>query len=67
MLYSFFLLVGISFGSLAALIAFLITYQEYRKHQFKGWRLWREALTVGVFTLVFFIGLSFFIGYVLLR
>jgi hypothetical protein len=65
MLSSFFFIVGITFGTLAALIAFLITYLEYRKHKFEGWRLWREALTVGVFTFVIFVGLSLLIGNVL--
>jgi hypothetical protein len=65
MLFSFFLIIGTVFGFLAALIAFLITFQEYRKHEFKGWDLWREALSVGFFTFAFFLGLSFLIGYVL--
>lgn len=65
MLSSFFLIVGVTFGILAALIAFLITYLEYRKHKFEGWQLWREALTVAVVTFVIFLSLSFLIGYVL--
>ncbi|HUY62357.1 MAG TPA: hypothetical protein VMV50_01010 [Candidatus Paceibacterota bacterium] len=65
MLTSFFLIIGGTFGFLAACIAFLITFQEYRKHKFEGWRLWREALTVATFTFVFFFGLSLLIGYML--
>jgi hypothetical protein len=59
------LLFGLIFGSLAALIAFLITYQEYRKHKFEGWRLWKEALRTAAFTLAFFLGLCVLLAYVL--
>jgi hypothetical protein len=65
MLSSFFLIVGVAFGFLAALIAFFITYLEYRRHKFEGWRLWREALTVAIFTFMIFVGLAFLIGNVL--
>lgn len=65
MLFSFFLVIGATFGFLAALIAFFITYREYSRHKFEGWALWREALTVAFFTYAFFLGIAFCIGYVL--
>jgi hypothetical protein len=65
MLTSFFLIIGGAFGFLAACIAFLITYIEYRRHKYEGWRLWREGLSVAFFTFIFFFGISLVIGYVL--
>lgn len=60
-----FAIIGLIFGSLAALIAFLITYNEWQKHQFKGWALWREPLMRALFTFGFFFLLSLAIGFVL--
>lgn len=65
MLFSFFLIIGGTFGFLAACIAYLITFLEYRKHAFEGWRLYQEALIVAIFTFAFFFGISLLIGYVL--
>ncbi len=65
MLDSFFLLIGTTFGALAAAIAFLITYIEYRHHAYTTRRLWRESLTVALFTFVLFFAISALIGYVL--
>jgi hypothetical protein len=54
MILRLFLLFGLVFGTLVALITFLITYQEYRKLKFEGWRLWKVALKAAGFTLAFF-------------
>jgi hypothetical protein len=59
-----FWVVGTTFSTLAALVAFLITYNEYR-HRFKGWPLWKEALSVGGFTLVLFLVISWALFFVL--
>ena len=64
MLGGLFLVVGPVFSILAALIAFLVTYNEYR-HRFVGWRLWKECLTVGAFTLVLFLVVTWLLTYVL--
>lgn len=60
-----FVLLGAIFGFLAGLIAFLITLDEWRKHRFSGWRLWREPLHRGALAFVFFFLLSIALGYIL--
>ena len=60
-------LIGLVFGFLAGLIAFLITYGEWQKHKFTGWQLWREALLSGSFTFVFFLASSIIIGYLVIK
>lgn len=64
-LESFFFIIGLVFGGLAGMIAFLITLNEWHKHQFTGWKLWREPLVRGIFTFVFFFALSMLIGWAL--
>jgi hypothetical protein len=62
-IFYFFLYIGAIFGFLAALIAFFITYIEWRRHKFTGWKLWREALIRATFTFAFFFLLSVAIGW----
>jgi hypothetical protein len=64
MLGNFFLVVGTTFSILASMIAFLVTYLEYR-HRFEGWRLWKEVLSVAGFTLVLFLAISFALAFIL--
>lgn len=65
MLIEFFIGIGVVFGLLAGLIAFLITYDEWQKHLFVGWKLWREPLVRGLFAFVVFFVLSVVIGFLL--
>ena len=65
MLVNFFFIIGLTFGALAGLIAFLITLVEWQKHGFKGAQLWGEPLKRGIFTFVFFFVISMLIGYLL--
>jgi len=58
-------ILGIIFGFLAALIAFVITWYEYEKHKFTGKRLFKQAFQAAIFTFVVFLFLSFIIGFVL--
>ena len=58
---------GIIFGLLAALIAFVITWHEYEKHKFTGKRLFKEAFQAAIFTFIVFLLLSFIIGFLLTR
>jgi ABC-type transporter Mla maintaining outer membrane lipid asymmetry permease subunit MlaE len=60
-----FLGIGAVFGFLAALMAFLITWNEYQKHNFRGRRLFMEAFQAGLFTFIIFLFLSLFIGFIL--
>ncbi len=50
------LLIGAVFGVIAAIMAFLIIYNEYSKHRLSRPRLWKEAL--GGSTVAFFVILS---------
>lgn len=64
-------MIGMAFSPIAAAMAFLITYEEYRRHSLeKGWAL-KAALQTAVLTLVFFVGLAvgigLFVGKVILR
>ena len=59
------ILIGIIFGFLAALMAFVITWHEYEKHKFTGKRLFKEAFQSAIFTFAVFLILSFIIGFVL--
>jgi hypothetical protein len=61
----FSLLIGTTFGFIAGAIAFVITYNEWQKHRYEGWRLWKEALKAGVFAFVFFLVLSLCLGLIL--
>jgi H+/Cl- antiporter ClcA len=58
-----FLVIGVVFGLLAGLSAFIITLNEWQKHQFRGWKLWKEALSTGAVALAFFLILSLVLGY----
>lgn len=49
-----YILFGITFGSLAAVMAFLITYSEYRKHKLQPQRLWTEALSSAALAFIVF-------------
>jgi uncharacterized protein YybS (DUF2232 family) len=60
-----YLFIGAVFGFLAALMAFLVTWNEYRKHKFRGRRLFMRALHAGLFTFVVFILLALLIGFML--
>lgn len=59
--------IGVVFGLLAGLIAFLITYDEWQKHLFVGRELWREPLVRGLFTFAVFFILSVVIGFILIN
>ncbi len=64
MIYTFFWF-GIIFGFLAGLCAFLITYIEYQKHQFRGRQLFVESARAGIFAWAVFAGIGLLIGYLL--
>jgi len=60
-----FVIIGLIFGLLAALMAFGITYVECERHKFLGWQLWQEPLRRAMFTLAFFLMLSIALGFAL--
>ena len=61
------IVIGIVFGLIAALMAFVITWREYEKHKFTGRRLFKEAFQTAIFTFVVFLLLSLFTGFFLIR
>lgn len=64
-LFLFYLFIGIVFGFLAGLIAFAITYNEWKEHKYAGSRLWKESLIVGIFAFGLFLALALFLGFIL--
>ena len=59
--------IGIVFGLLAAVMAFLIIFEEYRKHKLGRGRLWREALSGGALAFAVFVVIALVAGYWLFR
>jgi len=57
------LLFGVLFGFVAALMAFLIIYDEYQRYRLAPRRLLREALTTGGLAFGIFVVLSLIVGY----
>ena len=64
---AFSIIIGIVFGFLAALMAFVITWHEYEKHKFEGKRLFRQAFQAAIFTFIVFLLLSLLVGFFLAR
>jgi len=62
---AFSIVIGTIFGFLAALAAFVITYNEYEKHKFTGKRLFMQAFQAALFTLIIFLLLSILVGFLL--
>jgi hypothetical protein len=58
-------LLGVMFGGLAAVMAFIITFSEYQKHRLGQARVWREALLAAALAFAIFaaapLALGFFI------
>jgi hypothetical protein len=63
-IYKILILIGGTFGFLGACIAFLITWNESKKHGIGGRRLFREAFKVAAFTFLFFILLSIVVAFI---
>jgi len=63
----FSIVIGIVFGFIAALMAFVITWHEYENHKFTGKRLFKEAFQAAIFTFIVFLLLSLLIGFFLTR
>jgi hypothetical protein len=55
-------LIGLIFGSLGAIMAFVITYQEYCHHYLDKRDTFRTAMKSAVFTFVVFLVLSVFLA-----
>ena len=58
----FFALMGAGLGVIAAIMAYLITYEEYQ-HHFKGERVHTESIKSAIVTFIFFVLLALMVGY----
>lgn len=61
------IVMGVIFGFLAALAAFVITWQEYERHKFTGKRLFIQAFKTAIFAFLIFLILSVIIGFLIMR
>jgi len=59
------LIVGLIFTPFAVASAFIITYEEYKRHYPDKKRPLKQAKDAAIFTFIFFVLLSAFIGIVL--
>ncbi len=59
--------IGFGCGLIAALMAFVITRNEYQKHQFEGRRLLVVSLQAAGTTFLVFLVSAIVIGYLLIR
>ena len=66
-LLELFLSIGLFFGLIGGLMAYLITYNEYTHHFQDKARPRQMALSSGLFTFVFLLVLLFLAGWILLR
>ncbi|OQP60197.1 hypothetical protein A3860_34535 [Niastella vici] len=62
----FLLLVGVAGGLIAAIIAYLITYNEYQ-HHFKGKRVFLESIKSAVIAFLFFFFLIVILEFMLAK
>jgi len=61
------IILAVLFGSLASVMAFLVTYGEYERHNFPKGRLIRESLRTALVAFVFLFVLAVIAGYLFLR
>ncbi len=56
---------GMGFGTLAALLAFVITFDAYSRQKRASAFIWRESLLAAIFAFAIFLLSSIALGYVL--
>ena len=66
-LYDIFLGIGGIFGAIAALMAYLVIYGEWKHHYPTNKEPRKMALEAAIFTFIFFLLVSLFSGYVLIN
>jgi hypothetical protein len=66
-LYNLFLGIGGLFGAIAALTAYLITYNEWLHHYPTKKKPRKMALEAAIFAFIFFFLMSLFSGYILIN
>lgn len=60
-------MMGLGFGVMAALMAFVISFEAYRRQQFAPARIWRESLNTAAFAFAVFLVTAIALGYLLQR
>jgi len=63
-IFTILILIGLVFGLLGAGIAYLITFNEYKRRDIRGKSAVREAVEVAIFAFVFFVALGVVLGYI---
>ena len=63
-IYKILILIGGIFGLLGAAVAYLVTWNEAKRHDVRGQKAVRESLKMAAFTFVFFIVLSVALGFI---
>ena len=66
-IFNILLLIGGVFGLLGSGIAYLITFNEYKRRDIRGKSAAREASEVAAITFAFFVALSCILGYIFLK
>jgi len=61
------LVIGLGSGIIAALMAFVITWNEYQRHQLRLPSLIRLSLQAAATAFVFFLSVALLFGYVLIH
>ncbi|MDR3368868.1 hypothetical protein [Rhodoferax sp.] len=56
------LMMGLAFGVLAALLAFVNIYEAYRRQQLPVARIWRESLRLALLAFAVFMASSVILG-----
>lgn len=59
------LMLGLGFGMFAAMLAFVIAYEAYRRQNFPAARTWQESLTAATYAFAVFLFSSLALGYLL--
>ncbi len=62
-----FILLGAIFGLLAGASAYVISYEEYKKHFLGGKEPFKIAFRMAIVAFFFFFGLSVVVGYILVK
>ena len=63
-IFTILILIGLVFGLLGAGIAYLITFNEYKRRDIRGKSAVREASEVAVFAFVFFVILGVALAFI---
>jgi hypothetical protein len=63
-IFSILILIGLVFGFLGACVAYLVSWNESKKHSINGAPLFKESFKIAVFTFLFFILLSVVLAFV---